>query len=63
MTTAAGAGMSSDPPESPAAALVFDDLLSYPSDDDTDAGWGERPSHEGADDLVRFLDEKPPHHL
>jgi hypothetical protein len=53
----------------PAAALVFDDPLSQRSADDTDAGWGERPSQDGtggqggAGDLARFLDEKPPHHL
>ncbi|MFD7661750.1 hypothetical protein [Streptomyces sp. NPDC059788] len=46
------------------AALVFDDPLSRPSADDTDHGWGERPSSgDGAADLARFLDEKPPHHL
>jgi hypothetical protein len=63
MTTASDAGTPSDPPENPAAQLVFEDLLSQPSVDDTDAGWGERPSQAGGDDLVRFLDEKPPHHL
>jgi hypothetical protein len=49
----------------PAAALVFDDPLGRPSHDDTDEGWGERPSSSGggAADLARFLDEKPPHHL
>jgi hypothetical protein len=47
--------------ESAPAALIFDDPLSRPSADDTDFGWGERPS--SADDLRRFLDEKPPHHL
>ncbi|MGP4046445.1 hypothetical protein [Streptomyces sp. 2A115] len=52
-------------PESPdpKAALVFDDPLSRPSADDTDHGWGERPSGDSAADLARFLDEKPPHHL
>lgn len=50
-------------PGNPAAALVFDDPLSQPSDDDTDAGWGDRPASGGANDLARFLDEKPPHHL
>ncbi|MGW4032704.1 hypothetical protein ACWEFL_25960 [Streptomyces sp. NPDC004838] len=45
--------------------LVFDDPLDEQSSDDTDRGWGERPSTsgEGADDLTRFLDEKPPHHI
>ncbi|MGW6397141.1 hypothetical protein [Streptomyces sp. NPDC055134] len=54
-------------PESrdPKNALVFDDPLSTQSSDDTDRGWGERPT-TGADsaaDLARFLDEKPPHHI
>ncbi|MEU2182627.1 hypothetical protein [Streptomyces thermolilacinus] len=45
-------------------ALVFDDPLDQQSADDTDRGWGERaPSGDTADDLARFLDEKPPHHL
>ncbi|WP_221352212.1 hypothetical protein [Streptomyces beigongshangae] len=47
----------------PKSALVFDDPLSRPSADDTDRGWGERPSGDGAADLARFLDEKPPHHI
>jgi len=49
----------------PAAALDFTDPLSRPSDDDTDRGWNERPGtgDGGADDLARFLEEKPPHHL
>ncbi|MFI1198945.1 hypothetical protein ACH4VR_05700 [Streptomyces sp. NPDC020883] len=47
-----------------AAALIFDDPLSRRSSDDTDRGWGERPTASGsAADLARFLDEKPPHHL
>ncbi|MFF2810940.1 hypothetical protein ACFVT2_27945 [Streptomyces sp. NPDC058000] len=47
-----------------AAALIFDDPLSQQSSDDTDRGWGERPTtRDGAADLARFLDEKPPHHL
>ncbi|WP_438487519.1 hypothetical protein [Streptomyces sp. S186] len=47
-----------------AAALIFDDPLSQRSSDDTDRGWGERPTASGsAADLARFLDEKPPHHL
>lgn len=48
-------------PATPAAALIFDDPLSRPSDDDTDRGWGDRPAAAG--DLARFLDEKPPHHI
>jgi hypothetical protein len=49
----------------PAAALVFDDPQGRASHDDTDEGWGDRPSSSGggAADLARFLDEKPPHHL
>ncbi|MER6048065.1 hypothetical protein ABT168_11475 [Streptomyces sp. NPDC001793] len=47
-----------------AAGLIFDDPLSRRSSDDTDRGWGERPTASGsAADLARFLDEKPPHHL
>lgn len=46
------------------AALVFDDPLDQQSSDDTDRGWGERPSEgDSVADLKRFLDEKPPHHL
>lgn len=43
--------------------LIFDDPLDQPSADDTDRGWGERPSGGSAADLARFLDEKPPHHI
>ncbi|CAL9446893.1 MULTISPECIES: hypothetical protein [unclassified Streptomyces] len=45
--------------------LDFDDPLDQQSADDTDRGWGERaPGGDGAaDDLARFLDEKPPHHI
>jgi hypothetical protein len=52
-------------PRDPKDALVFDDPLSQQSSDDTDRGWGERPTTSGdsAADLGRFLDEKPPHHL
>ncbi|MFF3483999.1 hypothetical protein ACFYXC_12000 [Streptomyces sp. NPDC002701] len=50
-------------PRDPKAALVFDDPLSRPSADDTDRGWGERPTGDSATDLARFLDEKPPHHI
>ncbi|WP_369235565.1 hypothetical protein AB5J56_26180 [Streptomyces sp. R21] len=52
-------------PRDPKNALVFDDPLSRQSSDDTDDGWGERPSAAGdsAADLKRFLDEKPPHHI
>ena len=54
-----------DPKPDPKDALVFDDPLSRPAADDTDRGWGERPTPAGDSsvDLARFLDEKPPHHL
>ncbi|SFF10710.1 hypothetical protein SAMN05216251_108177 [Actinacidiphila alni] len=47
------------------AGLIFDDPLDRPSADDTDRGWGERPSGSAADDddFTRFLNEKPPHHI
>lgn len=47
------------------AALIFGDPLDEQSSDDTDRGWGDRPRGGGdaVDDLRRFLDEKPPHHL
>ncbi|WP_328481365.1 hypothetical protein OHS71_23770 [Streptomyces sp. NBC_00377] len=49
----------------PKAALIFDDPLDRQSSDDTDRGWGEHPApaSDGAADLKRFLDEKPPHHV
>jgi hypothetical protein len=49
----------------PKPVLDFDDPLDRQSADDTDRGWGERPSSGSgsAADLARFLDEKPPHHL
>ncbi|MCB5182243.1 hypothetical protein [Streptomyces antimicrobicus] len=48
----------------PMPKLDFDDPLDQQSSDDTDRGWGERPSSgDSAADLARFLDEKPPHHL
>ncbi|MFJ4472825.1 hypothetical protein ACIP2X_35795 [Streptomyces sp. NPDC089424] len=53
-------------PRAPKAALIFDDPLDEQSSDDTDRGWGDRPRGGGGDaaeDLRRFLDEKPPHHL
>ncbi|WP_171116637.1 MULTISPECIES: hypothetical protein [Streptomyces] len=54
-----------EPRERPKAALIFDDPLDEQSSDDMDRGWGERPGAGGdaADDLKRFLDEKPPHHI
>ncbi|WP_240796687.1 hypothetical protein [Streptomyces sp. RFCAC02] len=46
------------------AGLVFDDPLERRSADDLDEGWGERiPDDSGQGDLVRFLREKPPHHI
>ncbi|MEV0845307.1 hypothetical protein AB0J21_05340 [Streptomyces sp. NPDC049954] len=47
------------------AALDFADPLSGRSADDSDRGWGDRPtpSTGSAADLARFLDEKPPHHI
>ncbi|NGO41198.1 hypothetical protein [Streptomyces ureilyticus] len=56
-------GVGQTPRDSRKPALVFDDPLSRQSEDDTDGGWGERPSGDSAGDLARFLDEKPPHHL
>ncbi|WP_149180147.1 hypothetical protein [Streptomyces sp. TRM49041] len=52
-------------PKKKTPALSFDDPLDQQSADDTDRGWGERaPGGDGgADDLARFLDEKPPHHI
>ncbi|MFI8928691.1 hypothetical protein ACIG3E_13565 [Streptomyces sp. NPDC053474] len=52
-------------PKKPSSALIFDDPLSQQSADDSDRGWGERPTAGGdsAADLARFLDEKPPHHI
>ncbi|MGI5338460.1 hypothetical protein ACQEVS_14185 [Streptomyces sp. CA-181903] len=56
--------MSSTAPEPKPAALIFDDPLDRQSADDTDRGWGERPTgQDSAADLARFLDEKPPHHI
>jgi hypothetical protein len=53
-----------EPRPTPPSALVFDDPLDRPSADDTDQGWGDRPTGQGgAADLARFLDEKPPHHI
>ncbi|WP_327355472.1 hypothetical protein [Streptomyces sp. NBC_01304] len=61
----AEAGAAAEPEPRPRPALVFDDPLDQQSADDTDRGWGERPTAGGdsAADLARFLDEKPPHHL
>ncbi|MFD6424448.1 hypothetical protein [Streptomyces sp. NPDC060198] len=48
----------------PRPKLDFGDPLDQQSSDDTDQGWGGRPSAGGgAADLARFLDEKPPHHI
>ncbi|MFC4471678.1 hypothetical protein ACFPH6_45545 [Streptomyces xiangluensis] len=56
-------GVAPAPRDSRKPALVFDDPLSQQSADDSDGGWGERPSGDSAGDLARFLDEKPPHHI
>jgi len=32
------------------------------SRDDTDRGWGDRPTEADPDDLARFLADRPPHH-
>ncbi|APU40664.1 hypothetical protein ACFCYM_17355 [Streptomyces sp. NPDC056254] len=51
-------------PPRPKPRIDFDDPLDQQSSDDTDRGWGERPSTgSSAADLARFLDEKPPHHI
>ncbi|WP_177198595.1 hypothetical protein [Streptomyces colonosanans] len=50
-------------PLDPKNTLIFGDPLDQQSADDTDRGWGERPSTDSAADLKRFLDEKPPHHI
>ncbi|MET9290426.1 hypothetical protein [Streptomyces sp. NPDC003077] len=68
MSTISESGPETAPTPRPApkpAALIFDDPLDQQSSDDTDRGWGERPSSSGdsAADLARFLDEKPPHHI
>ncbi|MEU6366205.1 hypothetical protein ABZ876_10685 [Streptomyces sp. NPDC046931] len=64
MSTTPGSAPRDAKPD-PKDALVFDDPLSRPSSDDTDRGWGEGSgaTGDGAADLARFLDEKPPHHL
>ncbi|CAM5590534.1 hypothetical protein GCM10010329_48180 [Streptomyces spiroverticillatus] len=53
-----------EPASRPRPGLVFDDPLDQQSSDDTDRGWGDRPTTSGGTaDLARFLDEKPPHHV
>jgi acetyl-CoA synthetase len=42
---------------------VFDDPLDRSSADDSDRGWSEGASGVADDDFIRFLNEKPPHHL
>jgi len=32
------------------------------SRDEEDSGWGDRVTDEDAEDIRRFLEEKPPHH-
>ncbi|MFJ3926059.1 hypothetical protein [Streptomyces sp. NPDC090022] len=66
MSTAPASGPQSPKPGAqPMPKLDFGDPLDQQSADDTDRGWGERPTATGdsAADLARFLDEKPPHHL
>ncbi|MFE3327567.1 hypothetical protein [Streptomyces sp. NPDC059176] len=67
MSTAPGPRDAQEPRRSPAPKpeLIFGDPLEQQSSDDTDRGWGERPStgSDSAADLARFLDEKPPHHM
>ncbi|MDT0268264.1 AMP-binding protein [Streptomyces sp. DSM 44915] len=44
--------------------LVFDDPLSGRSGDDSDRGWGDSPAEDATEgNLVRLLDERPPHHI
>ncbi|MBM9505086.1 hypothetical protein [Actinacidiphila acididurans] len=62
-SAAPGDGSATPPPRAKAAALIFDDPLDRPSADDSDRGWGDSPSGAADDDFVRFLNEKPPHHL
>ncbi|MEU7279196.1 hypothetical protein AB0A69_10515 [Streptomyces sp. NPDC045431] len=58
------AAKSEPAPSKKKPALDFDDPFDQQSADDTDRGWGERtPEGDGAADLARFLDEKPPHHI
>ncbi len=42
-------------------ALVFDDPLTRPSQDDTDSGWGSSEG-ESARDEAWYRRETPPHH-
>ncbi|MFC8450926.1 hypothetical protein [Kitasatospora sp. NPDC057223] len=46
------------------AKLVFGDPLDRQSSDDTDGGWGERPSagESGGRGLDWYLSQRPPHH-
>jgi hypothetical protein len=39
-----------------------DDRLPEQTSDDTDEGWNEPPTSDD-DELRRWLDERPPHHL
>jgi hypothetical protein len=39
-----------------------DPLLPEQSGDDRDEGWGDRQPESDADDLERFLRDRPPHH-
>lgn len=44
--------------------LVFDDPLSGRSADDNDHGWGDGPAEDAVDgNLLRLINERPPHHI
>jgi len=52
------------PPPPPPLDLDSVDLDPSQTSDDTDASWGDVPSSGSAvDDLRRYLEEKPPHHV
>jgi len=53
-----------EPTPSPKRLDLDVDLVPEQTTDDTDAGWGERPSRsdDPASTLRRYLDETPPHH-
>ncbi|MBL1067430.1 hypothetical protein [Streptomyces sp. 7-21] len=59
----------SSTPRRGADALDFTDPLDAPAPDDADLGWGGSlpagadAGKDAEEDLRRFLDEKPPHHL
>jgi hypothetical protein len=59
-----GTGSEPDDAGTPPRRLELDvDLVPDQTEDDTDAGWGERDgSRDPAALLRRYLDETPPHH-